>query len=84
MDYKSHYVRAEQRFPLFQGFSALRYMRSGLFHLCKFLPDLSPPPHTRKRTEEELAEIEDDEKLDRIAAIFEENYYNDDEEDEEE
>ena len=33
--------------------------------------------------EEELAEIEDDEKLDRIAAIFEENYYNDDEEDEE-
>jgi hypothetical protein len=37
-----------------------------------------------KDGEEELAEIEDDEKLDRIAAIFEENYYNDDEEDEEE
>ena len=36
-----------------------------------------------KDGEEELAEIEDDEKLDRIAAIFEENYYNDDEEDEE-
>ena len=34
--------------------------------------------------EEELAEIEDDEKLDRIAAIFEENYYSEDEEDEEE
>ena len=37
-----------------------------------------------KDGEEELAEIEDDEKLDRIAAIFEENYYSEDEEDEEE
>ena len=34
-----------------------------------------------KDGEEELAEIEDDEKLDRIAAIFEENYYSEENED---
>ena len=33
-----------------------------------------------KDGEEELAEIEDDEKLDRIAAIFEENYYSEEDE----
>ena len=36
-----------------------------------------------KDGEEELAEIEDDEKLDRIAAIFEENYYSEENEDDE-
>ena len=37
-----------------------------------------------KDGEEELAEIEDDDKLDRIAAIFEENYYSEEEEETEE
>ena len=37
-----------------------------------------------KDGEEELAEIEDDEKLDRIAAIFEENYYSEEDEENEE
>ena len=36
-----------------------------------------------KDGEEELAEIEDDEKLDRIAAIYEENYYSEENEDDE-
>ena len=36
-----------------------------------------------KDGEEELAEIEDDEKLDRIAAIFEENYYSEEDEENE-
>lgn len=37
-----------------------------------------------KDGEEELAEIEDDDKLDRIAAIFEENYYSEEDEETEE
>lgn len=36
-----------------------------------------------KDGEEELAEIEDDDKLDRIAAIFEENYYSEEDEENE-